>query len=103
MATTQGNEARKEGLQQQQMMILPHRSNERKTEKKTQDSLDNIARIRQQQIDDSTRLAQQKKREQETTDSLNLVKQKEQQRIKDSLNNIARMEQIRQQTEDSTS
>src|SRR5205809_1636855 len=67
----------------------------KKAEKKRQDSLDNIARIKQKQIDDSTRLAQQKKRQQEITDSLTLVQQKEQLRLKDSLDNVARMEQIR--------
>jgi hypothetical protein len=68
--------------------------------KKRQDSLDNVARIKQQQTDNSIRLAQQKKREQEIADSLGLVKQKEQQRIKDSLDNIARIRQ--QQIDDST-
>ena len=72
----------------------------KKEEKSYQDSLDNIARIRQQQINDSTLLAQQKKREQEITDSINLVKQKEQQRLKDSLDNVARIRQ--QQIDDST-
>jgi hypothetical protein len=72
----------------------------KKEEKRRQDSLDNIARIKQQQTDDSTRLAQQIKRQQEITDSLNLVKQKEQQRISDSLDNVARIRQ--QQTDDST-
>ena len=60
--------------------------------KRHQDSLDNIARIRQQQIDDSTLLAQQKKREQEIADSINLAKQREQQRITDSLAAIRRQE-----------
>ncbi|HEY2727310.1 MAG TPA: hypothetical protein VGI61_09065 [Parafilimonas sp.] len=69
-------------------------------EKRHQDSLDNIARIKQQQIDDSIQLAQQKKRQHEIADSLNLVQQKEQQRIKDSLDNIARIRQ--QQIDDST-
>jgi hypothetical protein len=65
------------------------------------DSLDNVAKIRRQQIDDSTQLAQQRKRQQEIADSLNLVKQRQQQRIKDSLDNVARLEQIRLRTEDS--
>ncbi len=69
--------------------------------KRHQDTLDNIARIKQQQTDDSTRLAQQKKRQQEIADSLNLAQQKEQQRIKDSLNNVAKLEQIKLRTEDS--
>ena len=69
-------------------------------EKKHQDSLDNIARIKQQQTDDAARIAQQKKRQQEITDSLNLVKQNEQQHIKDSLDNVARIKQ--QQIDDST-
>ena len=73
----------------------------KKEEKRHQNSLDNIARIRQQQIDRSIRLAQQKKQEQEIADSLKLVQQKEQQRIKDSLNNIAILKQIRLRTEDS--
>ncbi len=63
----------------------------RKEEKKHQDSLDNVARIKQQQADDAALLlAQQKQRQQEITDSLNLVKQ---QRIKDSLDNVARIKQ----------
>ncbi len=72
----------------------------KKSEKRNQDSLDNVARIKQQQTDNSTLLAQQKKRQQEIADSLNLAKQKEQQRIKDSLD-IARIKQ--QQIDDSTS
>ncbi|WP_143075888.1 hypothetical protein [Parafilimonas terrae] len=62
-------------------------------EKRIKDSLDNIARIRQQQIKDSTLFAQQKKRDKEITDSLNLAKQKEQQRIQDLLDNVARIRQ----------
>ncbi len=62
-------------------------------EKHTKDSLNNVARIRQQQIADSILLAQKNKRQQEITDSLNLVQQKEQQRIQDSLDNVARIRQ----------
>ncbi|MGN6352953.1 MAG: hypothetical protein ACTHLB_06160, partial [Parafilimonas sp.] len=62
-------------------------------EKRTKDSLNNIARIRQQQIADSILLVQKNKRQQEITDSLNLVQQKEQQRIQDSLDNVARIRQ----------
>jgi hypothetical protein len=65
----------------------------KQAEKRHQDSLDNIARIKQQQTDNSIRLAQQKKREQEIADSLNLAQQKEQQRVKDSLDNVARIKQ----------
>ena len=72
----------------------------REKEQRVRDSLDNIARIKQQQTDESIRLAQQKKRQQETADSLTLAQQKEQQRIKDSLDNIARIRQ--QQIDDST-
>ncbi len=72
----------------------------KKAEKRHQDSLDNIARVKQQQID-AAQLAQQKKRQQKITDSLNHVQQKEQQRTKDSLDNVARLEQIRLRTEDS--
>ncbi|HVX25856.1 MAG TPA: hypothetical protein VHB70_05920 [Parafilimonas sp.] len=67
-------------------------------EKNHQDSLDNIARIRQQQLDESNRLAQQKKRQQEITDSLNLVKREP--HIQDSLDNVARIRQ--KQIDDST-
>ena len=62
-------------------------------EKRTKDSLNNVARIRQQQIADSILLVQKNKRQQEITDSLNLVQQKEQQRIQDSLDNVARIRQ----------
>jgi len=72
-----------------------------KEQQRIRDSLDNVARIRQQQIDDSARIAQQRKREQEVADSLNLVRQREQRRLKDSLDNVARLEQIRLRTEDS--
>ena len=68
-------------------------------EKRRRDSLDNIARIKQQQTDESARLAQQKKREKEITDSLNLAQQKERKRLKDSLDNVARLEKIRMRTE----
>ena len=68
-------------------------------EKSTKDSLNNVARIRQQQIADSILLVQKNKRQQEITDSLNLVQQKEQQRIQDSLDNVARIRQ--QQINDS--
>jgi hypothetical protein len=71
----------------------------REKEQRVKDSLDNIAKIRQQQINDSILLAQQKKRQQQIADSLNLVQQKEQQRIKDSLDNVARARQ--QQINDS--
>ena len=63
-------------------------------------SLNNLARIRQQQKDDAARLAQQKKQQQEINDSLNLAKQKQQQRNKDSLDAVARIRQ--QQIDDST-
>ena len=62
-------------------------------EKHTKDSLNNVARIRQQQIADSILLVQKNKRQQEITDSLNLVQQKEQQRIQDSLDDVARIRQ----------
>jgi hypothetical protein len=64
-------------------------------EKRKQDSLDNIARIKRQQINNAALLAQQKKRQQEIADSINLAQQREQ-RIKDSLDNVARI-----RTEDS--
>ncbi len=70
----------------------------KQAEKNHQDSLDNIARITQQQLDESNRLAQQKKRQQEITDSLNLVKRE--QRIQDSLDKVARIRQ--QQIDDLT-
>ncbi len=70
-------------------------------EQRYQDSLDNIARIKQQQIDHAAMLTQQKKRQKEITDSLNLVQQTEKRRLKDSLNNVARLEKIRLKTEDS--
>ena len=69
-------------------------------EQRHQDSLDNLARIKQQ-IDNSTRLAQQRKREQELADSLKLVQQKEKRHISDSLDNAARLEKIRLQHENS--
>ncbi len=65
----------------------------KKAEKRRQDSLDNVAKIKQQELAAATLLAQQKKRQQEIADSLNLVQQKEQQRLKDSLNNVARIKQ----------
>ncbi|HEX5152340.1 MAG TPA: hypothetical protein VFW07_12890 [Parafilimonas sp.] len=86
--------------QQQQITDSANLAKQKK-QQHIKDSLDNVARIRQQQIRDSTLLAQQKKREQQIADSLNLVKQKEQQRIKDSLDNVARLEQKRLRTEDS--
>lgn len=70
-------------------------------EGRRQDSLDNIARIKQQQRDESIRIAQQKKLQQEITDSLNLLQQKEKRRIKDSLDNVAKLEKIKLRTEDS--
>jgi hypothetical protein len=86
-------------LPQEEKTVASNDDNEE--EKKHQDSLANIARIKQQQqTDDAARLEQQKRREQEITDSLNLAKQKKQQRIKDSLDNVAKLKQ--QQIDDST-
>ena len=69
--------------------------------KNHQDSLDNAARLKQQKLNDAALLAQQKKREKAISDSLNLVQQKDKQRLKDSLNNVAKLEKIKQHTEDS--
>ncbi len=85
-------------LPQEDKTVASNTNNEE--EKRNQDSLDNLARVRQQQIDNATLLAQQRKRQQQITDSLNLAKQKEQQRISDSLDNMARIKQ--QQIDDST-
>ncbi|MEP6465843.1 MAG: hypothetical protein ABJB05_06040 [Parafilimonas sp.] len=72
-----------------------------KKEKRHQDSLENIAGIKQQQKDNAASLALQKKRKQEITDSLDLVKHKEQQHNKDSLDNVAKLQKIKLRTEDS--
>jgi hypothetical protein len=74
---------------------------QKEEEQRHQDSLDNIARIKQQQIDHAAMLTQEKKRQKEIADSLNLVQQTEKRRLKDSLNNVAKLEKIRLKTEDS--
>ena len=74
---------------------------QKEEEQRHQDSLDNIARIKQQQIDHAAMLTQEKKRQKEIADSLNLVQQTEKRRLKDSLNNVAKLEKIRLKTENS--
>ena len=74
-------------------VIDPNTKAIKQDEKRHLDSLDLIARMKQQHINDSIRIAQQKKRQQEIADSLNLVQQKEQQRTRDSLDNVARIKQ----------
>jgi hypothetical protein len=66
-------------------------SNNNEEGKRQRDSLDNIARIKQQHINNAALLAQQKKRQQEIADSISLAQQQEQQRMKDSLDNVARL------------